>query len=593
MTWSPPESDFAAASNWAPPESDFDAATTAPAPTKTYDPTEGMSIGDKFTAGVGKAFVDTGRGIYQLGASIGHAAGMVSDEKMAQIQQDVDEAKELDKPLMATTSGRVGNIVGQAAPALALPGAGIIGSAIEGAGMGALQPVATGESRAQNIGMGGVGGAAGAVLGKLVSGVAGGFRGAGAREEAVNLLREEGIPVSVGQATKAKLAQTVERASAMTGDEAAEFAANQASAFNRAVLRRVGVDDPFLRRIGVDPNGVVAATPEVLGPARQAITNVMDGVASRTRPHLDNALLNDMAQIEQDAARQLPASDIAPITQNLNDILENATQNNGYLNGTFVRKLNSNLGALSRNPSTAPIASDLQEAVHNAVQRYASPGDAAALAQAQGRFRALKQIEPAVEPATGNISVPKLLNSMNTKAYGGRNQVLYGRGDQDLANLARAAKQVIPENLGNSGTAERALPALTALEVAASGEPVKAGLKAAAGVAGLNAAGRAMRSQGVVGRYLINGIPGVRALAPALERAGMPVGYGVAQSQPRDRDSEITRATGGKVDEAALVERLMQRWKAAKKMNDAGTETLLKAPDASIIKALDIAGRYS
>lgn len=51
------------------------------------------------------------------------------------------------------------------------------------------------------------------------------------------------------------------------------------------------------------------------------------------------------------------------------------------------------------------------------------------------------------------------------------------------------------------------------------------------------------------------------------------------------------RAAGGKVDEEALLNRLIQRWKAAKKMNDAGTETLLKAPDASIIRALDIAGR--
>jgi hypothetical protein len=51
------------------------------------------------------------------------------------------------------------------------------------------------------------------------------------------------------------------------------------------------------------------------------------------------------------------------------------------------------------------------------------------------------------------------------------------------------------------------------------------------------------------------------------------------------------RAAGGKVDHEALLGKLIQRYKAAKKMNDAGTETLLKAPDASIIRALDIAGR--
>lgn len=54
----------------------------------------------------------------------------------------------------------------------------------------------------------------------------------------------------------------------------------------------------------------------------------------------------------------------------------------------------------------------------------------------------------------------------------------------------------------------------------------------------------------------------------------------------------VARATGGKVDnQEALLGKLIQRYKAAKKMNDAGTETLLKAPDASIIRALDIAGR--
>jgi len=59
----------------------------------------------------------------------------------------------------------------------------------------------------------------------------------------------------------------------------------------------------------------------------------------------------------------------------------------------------------------------------------------------------------------------------------------------------------------------------------------------------------------------------------------------------RATGGRVERATGGKVDHEALLEKLIQRWKSAKKMNDAGTETLLKAPDASIIRALDIAGR--
>ena len=113
-------------------------------------------------------------------------------------------------------------------------------------------------------------------------------------------------------------------------------------------------------------------------------------------------------------------------------------------------------------------------------------------------------------------SVPKLINSLSSKAN--RSQALYGNGDQQLMNLARAAKQVIPDTLGNSGTAERALPAAGVMETLASGEPIRAGLKLAAGTLGGNAAGRANhRSQGVVGSWLARGIPYVRNATPAIE----------------------------------------------------------------------------
>jgi hypothetical protein len=546
------------------------------------DPTEGMSTTDKFLAGTGKGMVDTGRGVYQLGASIGHAAGMVSDEKMASIQQDVDNSRELDAPLMNTTAGKVGDVVGTAAPALLLPSAGIAGSAVEGAALGAAQPVPTGASRWTNTYMGGLGGAAGAAAGKVLGGVLGGFGGAGDRQAAVDLLESEGVPVSVGQATKAKLAQSVERASAMTSDAPAEFAATQGQAFNRAVLRRIGIDSPE----------VTSAAPEVLGPARKAITNVMDDVASRTKVNYDPQLESDLSIIEQNASRQVPSSELAPIRANIGDILDNAAANNGVLDGNFYQRVNSNLGVLSKNPQVGPVAGDIKDALTDALQRSASSDDVKALSKARQQYRALKQMEPAIDPATGNISPSKLINSLATKTN--RSQALYGKGDQSLMDLARAGKQVIPENLGNSGTAERALPALTALEVAASGEPVKAGIKAGAGVLGVNAAGKALRNQGALGTYLTSGIPGARAAAPIIRRVAPALGYGAAESQLQGdatppQDDATARATGGKVDHEALVSRLFTRWKSAQKDADATTKPLLKFPDASIIKALELA----
>lgn len=63
-------------------------------------------------------------------------------------------------------------------------------------------------------------------------------------------------------------------------------------------------------------------------------------------------------------------------------------------------------------------------------------------------------------------------------------------------------------------------------------------------------------------------------------------GLDTLQETPR-----AARASGGKVDQhEALVEKLMSRWRAAKKATDKTTEPLLKVSDAAIVKALDIAG---
>lgn len=85
-------------------------------------------------------------------------------------------------------------------------------------------------------------------------------------------------------------------------------------------------------------------------------------------------------------------------------------------------------------------------------------------------------------------------------------------------------------------------------------------------------------------------VPGVKKVMEAnfVKRSLAP---GAGLTKPMPEPPPIARASGGKVDHEALLNRLVQRYKAAKKENDSGTETLLKAPDASIIRALDIAGQ--
>lgn len=132
------------------------------------DPTKDMSGFETTLAGYGKALPDLVLGARQL---FGNAS-----------QEEVDESKRLDAPLMNTTGGKVGNVMGNVA--IALPAAAapptLLAAAGTGAVMGGLQPVGTGESRLKNTAIGGAAGAGGVVAGRML---AAGYQGARALAE--------------------------------------------------------------------------------------------------------------------------------------------------------------------------------------------------------------------------------------------------------------------------------------------------------------------------------------------------------------------------------------------------------------------------
>lgn len=78
--------------------------------TDEYNPTDGMSMGEKVLAGMGWAFVQGGR-------VVGNMVGLVSDAEMA-------EAAKLDAPLLKTTEGKVGAVLGTTAGAVGVAAIG-------------------------------------------------------------------------------------------------------------------------------------------------------------------------------------------------------------------------------------------------------------------------------------------------------------------------------------------------------------------------------------------------------------------------------------------------------------------------------------
>ncbi len=124
-----------------------------------FSPTSGMSGFEKFVAGYGKAGADLVRGT-------GQRLGLVS-------QDDIDEMKRLDAPLMESGAGSAGNVLGNVAaflPTAFVPGANTVtGAAATGAIMGALAPTASDESVLGNIALGGAAGGGGVIAGRALN----------------------------------------------------------------------------------------------------------------------------------------------------------------------------------------------------------------------------------------------------------------------------------------------------------------------------------------------------------------------------------------------------------------------------------------
>jgi len=111
----------------------------------------------------------TGRGMSNMARGIGQHLGYVS-------QQEIKDANKIDEPLLKTTGGKIGNVLGSAAllaPSMFIPGANTYGGAAAiGAGAGALEPVEDGNvlaGTAKNAALGGTLGAAGQGIGNALS----------------------------------------------------------------------------------------------------------------------------------------------------------------------------------------------------------------------------------------------------------------------------------------------------------------------------------------------------------------------------------------------------------------------------------------
>jgi hypothetical protein len=121
----------------------------------------------------------------------------------------------------------------------------------------------------------------------------------------------------------------------------------------------------------------------------------------------------------------------------------------------------------------------------------------------------------------------------------------------------------------------------------------------AAGLAGNKIASHMMTNPGVLNWFTRTTKAPISALPNAVNQLDQ---LGKKNADARDladyfrsyesQQPAIDRASGGKVDIDSLVDRLVKKWKNAKKETDNTTKPLLKVPDSIIVRALDIAQEH-
>lgn len=432
-----------------------------------YDPTEGMSFGDKLNAGAGKAMVDTYRGLKQL---LG-----IGDQQA--LQAEIDEAKRLDAPLMRTGGGVAGNVAGSMAT-FALPGMGVarvasaipalaslaasspvlsgaLSGALAGGAQGVTAPVATGESRTSNALTGAaVGGIGGAIPGLIAKGA----RGAKMTPEAQRLM-DEGIQVTPGQALggAAKRAEDSMSSYLVTGDVIKRAQTRGIEDFNRAGFNRALA--PIGEKVGKDFNvgreGIAAVEAKIGAAYDRALDKIV-------RVDLDDQFGAEVGKLVSMTAElgEGPAKQFGAILKNR--VLDKVTPA-GTMSAETMKAVESELGRQVRTWSGSSDAAqrglasalrEVQSSLRGAVERSAGPAAAADLKAANtawANFVRIRDASVMLGAKEGVFTPAQLLNAVKTN--GGKRA--FATGDALMQDLADTAKSVLPSSVPDSGTPTR------------------------------------------------------------------------------------------------------------------------------------------
>lgn len=425
---------------------------------EAIDPAEGMTLNvagfdtgielspsiARGLAGMGKAFVDAGRGL-----SMGFA-----DPK--------DEAtKKADEQLMKTTAGKVGNFVGNAAllaPTALIPGSNTVrGAALINGVSNALMNEGDIKDRAVNAGAGAVGGAVGQFG---MNGIARVVRPNTSPE--VQKLIDEGVSMTPGQILGGGFKRTEEALTSIPiiGDSIKSAQRRGIEDFNKVAIKRAV--DPIGGQVEGVGRDAVASAKQQLGQAYDNLLPQMQADALEPQFVQQLANLRGMAQ-------SLPAKEAQQFDNIISRELDQRLAPNGVLSGDNLKAAQAGLRNQADGFATATdgYQRQLGQALKQAEQELrdlvsrSNPSNASELAQINQGYANFKRLQRAASSvgAEDGVFTPAQLQSAVKALDKSKDKARFAQGDAMMQDLTDAGKAVLSQRVPDSGTPLRSIVA--------------------------------------------------------------------------------------------------------------------------------------
>lgn len=370
------------------------------------------------------------------------------------INREIEAKRQIDAPVMQTTSGQVGSIIGDIGIGAAIPiaGTGMKAAALAGAAMELTKPKTMEESYLQAA-------ATGAATGAVVQGgikalttagkaVSRRFTEQGA-EEAAKRFREltrEGIEPDITQIVDSEFLDSLKsrlHSLPFTATKQAETAIKQTKQFNRRVLATAGINAD-------------TATPEVIDRGFDVIGKKFDDLLQTTdKIKINQKALDELSEIAKDASTMVTPDKSALILKQVDDIM-NRVGRGDEMTGESYKALRTTINNLGRSwrknqnmSDAAPFMRRLVSTLDDSVGDSFGAAKQEAWKKARSEYATLSTIvDSNAIDEFGMISANKLYTKVRNVDKKG-----FARGKRgELARVATVGKRM-QSKIPDSGTA--------------------------------------------------------------------------------------------------------------------------------------------